>query len=71
MDDAHFESETAFEYDDYEDLPYVWDSSLRRYRDAETGGFVKTAFAEIKNDEECERQEELKINADNDFWFRD
>ncbi len=62
---------TEFDYDNYEGLPYIWDSKLCRYRDAETGEFVKTFFAEIKNDEECERQAEAEYEASTDDWRED
>ncbi len=60
-----------YDYDNYEGLPYLWDSKLRRYRDAETGEFVKTYFAERENDEECERREEVDYEASTDDWRED
>ncbi len=62
---------TEYDYDSYEGLPYKWDVNLRRYRDPETGEFVKTAMAEQANDDECERQDEIDRQREDDLWRED
>ena len=69
LNGPHFDD--GFDYDNFEGLPYRLDSKLRRYRDRETGEFVKTYLAEIKNDEECERQVEAEYEASTDDWRED
>lgn len=55
-----------YDYDLFEDLPYVFCKKTRRWRDRETGEFVGWKRAVDANDEECERQAEAAREAEYD-----